>query len=146
MWGESTPYYRFTGNYLITPITTSLIRHWFDESLDRYAERFDFENREVVYSGQTWQFSPDHMEELRQILESHNISTWNGFSAPANRDIHDSFFWIRAISRSGVEVSASGYVETPEGFDELFPILVDFFNNMAQKYILYDESKSPYSY
>ena len=135
---EQPPHYIFSGAYITNPIITSLFRHEFDERRNRYREHFDGENIEIVYTGTIREISPSYMEELRQILESHNISGWNGFRADANWDIHDSFFWLRAISRSGGEVSASGYVETPEGFDEAFPILVRFFNYLMQQYMYQD--------
>jgi len=128
--------YSFSGFYSTNPIITSLFRHEFDERRDRYIEHFDSDNRKIVYVDTIWEISPIYMEELKQILESHNISEWNGFRVSANRDIHDSFFWLRAITRSGREVSASAFVETPEGFDEAFPVLVSFFNDMVQRYIL----------
>gem|GEM_PF-4411215 len=136
--GGFPPQYTFFGHYSRTPIIMSLLRHEFNENLNRYVERLDDESREVVYTETVRNIPPSDVAELRQILETHNISAWNGFSVPTSRDIHDSFFWLRAISRSGGEVSASAHVETPDGFDELFPVLVSFFDEMVQRHILQD--------
>lgn len=143
---EPVSQYLFTGAYITTQLIPLSDEYEFDDRSDVFAGRWDWgswdwENREVI-SGQVWDISPAYMEQLRQILMSYNISAWNGFRAPENRSLHDSFFWLRAISSSNRCISASGHdvgssgVEAPEGFDEVFPILVAFFDDMFQRYIV----------
>lgn len=69
---------------------------------------------------------PSAMENIQNIIESHNISQWNGFDE-TNKDIMDgASFSLTATYDDGSTITATGYMIFPENFEEAHDELFNY--------------------
>ena len=76
-------------------------------------------------------------EQLRHILMENDVEKWDGFRAPDSPAIELGMRFSLGIAMdTGSRISAYGYAEFPEGFDNIFPLLVEFLEDLVSRYTL----------
>ena len=128
------PFYSFTVTSLTLPLELILLTH---EFTGVQTEVYRWGNYEIVYYNTMRNLPPEEVEQLQHLLQENNVEMWHEFRQPANWNIHDSHFTLILDMNTGRRTSsigASGYVKTPEGFEEVFPVLVNFLQDLAYKH------------
>ena len=160
-WGR---FERFTLSFSFNTSPNTREQHvfyisWCDNPLGTFGEAAYFLYRSIgivqfddygaeIYAGRDinrpdvlGRISSETGEQLRHILMENNIEKWDGFRPFVSPARDQAMRFSLRISmdtgyRSGVHINAHGYAEFPEGFDDVFPILVDFLEDLVLKYTL----------
>lgn len=75
----------------------------------------------------------EEIHELENILNKHNISSWNGFDKFNNNIMDGSDFSLTITLTTREEINASGYMKYPKNFSEVREDLDNFFLKLNNK-------------
>ena len=80
-----------------------------------------FEDQDLIAT-----VSADYSQELTELLNSYNISAWNGYFE--SKDIIDGQgFGLEITTDSGQEITARGHEKYPKNYDEAASAIYDYF-------------------
>ena len=93
------------------------------------------DNMEILHQNNIGPISPESAARLVELLQENNVDSWDGFRASSQYAFPLDFgFGLMIDMDTGRSINAGGFKETPDGFDEVFPILVDFLRDMVDRY------------
>lgn len=73
---------------------------------------------------------PDVMGQLQQIIEQHELDSWNGFKQ-SDRDVLDGYGFDLEYERDHIEYEAEGYMIYPENYEAAHEALAAFFEGLT---------------
>ena len=73
------------------------------------------------------------LEELKNIIEKFNISSWDGFNKVDKNVLDGNDFNISICMKNGDSISASGYMKWPKNYSEFRSEIDTYFNNLLER-------------